>query len=320
MDSLGKVALVFALVVVGIFAVIMGVANIKLDEIFETPKTFSSNNLLAVKEKAKVAFEELSINPPVNLKTVKEQFYGFRKLMANSHSELLAVPYTPEDAIFGNVHDGHSWWGMLGKYYYGPGSHCLEGPAEQSRYVGNPFLLAAPDFVGFSLEKGLKWKKEVTPEKAAAPDFPLACEPQHLEWFAQDGRVEVTYDITNYLDRLNRYAEHPLSATQNGQFNLVAYNAHDLGMKYVGAIASGTQNVQLVSPSASGAIITSSLGQTTHYDWSSGVTGGCNAFSEPEFTFKLLALPAKLELHFWPNKPASAEASAAGLSYVINFR
>jgi hypothetical protein len=319
MDSLGKVALVFALVVVGIFAVIMGVANVKLDELFETPKTFSSNNSLAIKDKAKVSFEELPINPPVNLKTGKEQFYGFRKLMANSHSELLSMPYTPEDALFGNVHDGHSWWGMLGKYYYGPGGHCLDGPAEQSRFIGNPFLLAAPDFVGFSIDKRLKWKKEVTPEKAAAADFPLACEPQHLEWFAQDGRVEVTYDVTNYLDRLNRYAELPVSATHDGEFNVVAYNAHDLGMKYVGAIASGTQNVQLISPSAKGAIITASLLQSTHYDWSCGVPGGCNAFTKPEFTFQLLALPAKLELHFWPNKPTSSE-EAPGLSYIINFR
>ncbi len=319
MDSLGKLVLVLILVGGLIFAAIMGAANFKFDQWFETPKSFSSHNSLAIKDKAKVAFEELPINPPVNLKPGKEQIYRFRKLMANSHSELLTINYTPEEAIFGNMHDGRPWWGTLGKYYWGEGAHCVDGPADQSRFIGNPFLLAAADFTGFSIQKRLKWKPTVTPEKAANAEFPLICQPQHLQFFAQEARVEVTYDVTNFLDRLNQYSQVPLSAATDGEFNIVAYNAHDLGMKYIGAISAGTQNVQLVSPPGAGTIVTSSLVQAAHYDWTSGVPGGCNAFSNPEFTFKLLALPARLQLYFWPNKPSTAEVSP-GLSYTINFR
>jgi truncated hemoglobin YjbI len=58
-------------------------------------------------------------------------------------------------------------------------------------------------------------------------DFPLFPEIAYLAWKPQESTATLTYFLTNYVERLNKWAKQPLGP-QHLNFGITAYNARDL--------------------------------------------------------------------------------------------
>src|SRR5262249_11368696 len=75
----------------------------------------------------------------------REEVLTWRSACVVEHPELLArfgiTTYSPMPAVFGGIEDNRPWWGILGLDYFGDGPRASAGPSEESRFLGNPYLL-----------------------------------------------------------------------------------------------------------------------------------------------------------------------------------
>lgn len=207
-----------------------------------------------------------------------------------------AQEYSPSGAVFGRVEDGAAWWGIDGIYLHGPGELAVTGPAEESRWIVNPFAL-----VGINETKAFVWKRAQTGR----------WEPSMLglEWQPGQGHFVVRYDLSNYfaLKSMRRDESHDLSLT--------TMNAQDFGMRHIYLDAEASEGVRL-SESAAGV---GELRQYLHRGGSCGYSGGCNNGSPgtPELDFEVTDLPASIVGKLWAQSPASP-TEPADLSFEIH--
>jgi len=73
----------------------------------------------------------------------KAEILDWRKEAVMRHPELIQGKYEPSDAVFGQIADRASWWGIEGEFFHDSGAKSIEGVSEESRFVLNPFLLVA---------------------------------------------------------------------------------------------------------------------------------------------------------------------------------
>jgi len=282
-----------------------------------------NTNVLNVKQIKPIPSSfEIAINPPAALNGfTKSKVYQIRSKMVLQHPELIFGTYKPSDAVFGQIIDEKPWWGIIGQFFYGSGQYSTYGDSEESRFILNPFLLASPEFYGFTFYEGgrFRWRQGVTRDALEQAKFPFYCHPHDLKWYPQSASAEVTYDVASYLSMLNKYAAYPLEIEKDGTFELMAYNARDLGCNYVFTPPNGSINVVNDNGDLK---VPVELRQMIHCGGSCGYPGGCNNMSPavPETDkLRITKLPAQLNLIFWRHKPESVN-EPADMTYIIKFK
>ena len=279
-------------------------------------------NTLAVGQVAIVDSLTVPITSPVELDNLsQEEIFALRQKAALQHTWLLFTNYKPSYDVFSGVQGGKPWWGVPGYFYYGKGEQSTAGSSEEARFILNPYLLIGLDFRGLSRWSGRGetfWNEpQVTEAALIADNFPFYIEPQDLLWWPRRSRVEVSYDLSEYLRRLNNWTARKMTL-QDASFDLVAYNARDFNMNYfyVDYTASFYINKGKKPPAAI------YIKQHLKQDDSCAVPGGCNNMlpNAGEFQdLRIEKLPAKVVIYLWKQKP-SAVTNTPDLTYVINIK
>ena len=217
-----------------------------------------------------------------------------------NYPDLIIGDYRPAHAVFGQMEDHLPWWGTLGNFYYGPGEQSLAGPAEESRFILNPYLLVAAEVHSY-------WDPNVISESAARqPDFPLYCAPSQLRWQPRAAQAEVSYSTQCVQQAPSRF------------FDLIVYNARDLNLSYIYVSYADSLNIAKFDPPTSPYAIP----QFIHRGGSCGYPGGCNNMSPPTpdiDALEVTGFPAQVVTWLWTRKPASLD-TAPDMVFVIHFR
>jgi hypothetical protein len=255
-------------------------------------------NFLALGAAATGDSIEIAINSPADLNyKSRSEVLQWRRGAVEKTPGLLAGPYTPSPEVFAQMADGAPWWGIEGQFYRGPGQRSIEGASEESRFLLNPYLLVAPEFND-------DWSKKLSETEAGS--FPLYCAPLSLNWRPKEAYAEVTY------------AADCIARRQRPQFDLIAFNARDLGLPYVYVSYAESQNVfKQTAPTTAYA-----NPQFIHQGGSCGYPGGCNNMSPitpPIDDIQLAGLPATVVVWLWREEPATV-AQAPDMRFVIHFR
>jgi hypothetical protein len=272
-----------------------------------------NHNTLAIGEEARLAEVEVQLNPAVELDWMtRADVLDLRREAVYRYPDLIAGDYQPSEAVFGQIEDGRPWWGFKGQFY-GSGSRSIEGPAEESRYIVNPYLLVAAN-TWFS---GAMWGgTRITKKDLDHPDFPYYCLPESLWWWPEEARAEVVYPVSRCLDRMNQWTIEPQSAS-SAIFDLVAYNARDMNLSYMYVAYADSLNISKDDPPRRPYAIP----QYIHRGRSCGYPGGCNNMSPscPEIQrISIEALPAQATIRLWEHKPLSVERPP-DMTFVIRF-
>lgn len=270
-----------------------------------------STNRLAVGDDAKVSSPvQIGIAPPAdfNYKT-RAEIEKWRTDRAMLHADLLYYQYRPTSEIFGQITDGKPWWGLLGQTFYGPGPKSIEGNAEESRFLLNPYLLCQANF---SIDK-FTFDGALYPTQAdlATTGMPVDCAIERAIFYAREKRVDLYYDVSKFKQDLTRFVKLP-NDFGNIPFDLVAYNARDFGYRYMQVF--GAQEINGVD----NRII--EITQYIHTGDSCGYPGGCNnmsPFIKGLHDLTLKALPARMGIGLYKNRPSSGQSP--DMTVVLNF-
>jgi hypothetical protein len=242
------------------------------------------------------------INPMIELDgKTRDEIFKLRTAYVREHPGLLKFlvkgKYAPSQAVFGQIADGKTWWGILGICYYGRGEKSIEGPSEESRFIANPYLLAAAceSFAQKVTKPGLK-PREIYPR------------PVSLWWYPPKSMAIAKYDVSGYFKDAREYG-----FSRFDEFCLPVYNARDMGFDYLNIVPEKCRNVEIVVSSEPIA-----NPEFLHLGTSSGYPGGSNNMSPyfPPLGFRVKALPARVHLKLWRQKPPSVKAPA-DFSFII---
>lgn len=222
----------------------------------------------------------------------REKLYDFRTERVKEYPELgrvfleLISDYEPSRLVFGQVESGKSWWGILGLNYFSSGTKSIEGPSEESRFIGNPYLLVG-------LAERWAYRPDPTPETLT----PFYAKPTRLVWDLSERTVTCDYGLSEYFETADRLK---LTRFQTEELVLVAYNAKDLGFYFMEIPQSQLKKVTLEKPSAPFLVT-----QFLHTGPSSGYPGGSNNMSPQmdEMDIRVTGLPATLEVNLWRYRP-----------------
>ncbi len=286
------------------------------------PRTGKHQNRLAIgRQAATPAAVPIYIAAPAEFDfKSKTEILDWRKEAVSRHPELIQGKYEPSDAVFGRIADRTSWWGIEGEFFHGSGAKSIEGVSEESRFVLNPFLLVAAEFLGLSIwqHENLEWdRNRISKENLNDPEFPFYCKPLALVWNPQQARAEVTYDVSAHISRLNQYAVKPLGI-EHATFDLIAYNARDLGLEYLHLSPGDSRNILQTNSPEHVFRITHFL----HCGGSSGYPGGSNNMSPftPDVSgIQIVQLPAEAHVRLWHEKPEDV-TDAPDMTFIIRFK
>jgi hypothetical protein len=261
-----------------------------------------NRNALAIGERAALDELAIALQPPQELDYMrKAEVLRLREGAVNQHPELLAANYRPSDAIFDQIVNGLPWWGIAGQFYYGRGERSIEGPSEESRFILNPYLLAAAEFY-------TRLDNTRIPEsKASQPGFRFYCEPYLLHWQPRRAYAEAHYRASC------------VESIGGGFFDLIAYNARDLNLNYIYVSYPDSQGI-----SKGDAPITAYANpQYIHRGGSCGYPGGCNNMSPrtPEIDgIRITRLPAKVVIWLWEEDPGDPLEGTPDMTFVLRFK
>lgn len=268
----------------------------------------SNDNQLAIGSRAAIDTLTIPLAPPVELDFLdKDAVLDLRRQAVARYPQLMAGDYEPSE-VFRWIEDGRPWWGIRGQFYNGPGPNSIAGPSEESRFIMNPYLLLHAEFFGFSFYNGgrLQWNASAAAH-LEAPDFPYYCPPQDLEWQPRAAHMQVSYDVSGCMARLNPYTTRPMTIA-DARFDLTSYNARDMNLNWIWVDYAASLNVGKDQPPAGPYKIEHYL----HRGGSCGYEGGCNNMSPPSppiDNLYLTALPARLEARLWRDEPESIGAT-----------
>ncbi len=226
----------------------------------------------------------IPINPMIELDfKTKAEIFAIRKRYVMQHSNLLNGSYSPSREVFGQVESGKPWWGIDGLSYKGPGEHGIDGLSEETRFICNPFLLVG-------LEKGVA---NISPRKPVE-QYP---HPISLEWSSDKKHGRVVYAVKRFW--AGNIPNCP--KVRNHEFSLIAYNARDLGYKYLYIDLKKSPNLSIQA----GASKILEIPQFIHTGGSCGYKGGCNNMSPfcADLEIKVKTLPSKVFCKLWRKKP-----------------
>ncbi|MEI8010891.1 MAG: hypothetical protein WCI27_00215 [Candidatus Omnitrophota bacterium] len=235
---------------------------------------------------------DIPLEEPIELDyKSREEIFSIRTMNVNLHAILLEKDYHPSSNVFGQIVSNKPWWGIEGEFCEGPGSNSIDGPAEETRFFINPYLL-------LGLDEGKAFPMHGVP---CDPAFPR---PLSLKWVAGESRAEAVYDISRFFRERLRY---PKEDGASDILELVNYNARDFGFEYIRVNRAQSQNVEPVSDSKMFQDVMPMKG-FIHLGGSCGYPGGCNNASpyEPDLKFRITDLPAVLACDLWREKPADS--------------
>jgi len=237
---------------------------------------------------------DIALEPMIDLNfKSKKDVIALRKQYVQKHAELLNGPYEPSEAVFGQLEDFKSWWGILGVCYYGAGAKIIEGPAKESRFIVNPFLLfGLNDVAAHAIHD---------PGLVPKPIYPR---PLSLQWSSDGTMGTVRYDVSGYARDAAEYRYQNLN-----ELMFITYNARDLGFQFCQIDMDNSKNIALKNP-VQGEIIR--LRHYLHCGGSSGYPGGSNNMSPgtPELEFIFKTLPARAFIKLWKNMPPGPRQNA----------
>jgi hypothetical protein len=132
-----------------------------------------------------------------------------------------------------------------------------------------------------------------------------------LRWQRHTHQATVRYDLSRFITFADTY-HFPEEVIHT--FNLIAYNARDLGYHYLQIVPSSLHNVTLAMPSENPVPIQAYLCNGP----SCGYPGGCNNFSPNQVLLEIHvdALPARLGIKLWRQKPPTVHALADMLYFI----
>lgn len=248
----------------------------------------------------------------LNYKT-RSEILGMRRRIL-TQSPLYSGTYSPNDYVFGQIEDRKPWWGMYGMYVYKSGHQSILGPAKESRYIYNPYMLVAAEPTCVGLIDPTKVDKQIL----AMPGFPFVWNAQDLIFNPREARASITYDVTGYQKKVTQYKKYLKGDYRIDKFSLIAYNARDLGYEYmyINLEKSSLIENQYIEKNPV------ELRQMIHCGGSCGYPGGCNNMSPlmAELDFlKFKSLPARITIYLWKEKPYSV-SEKPDFTYVINLR
>jgi len=270
-------------------------------------------NDLALGRSARTASTvEIQINPPVDLNfRSRSQILQMRERELRKHPELMNGSYSLSEEVFGPMEEGKAWWGTLGMAFHGAGPDSIKGPAEESRFIMNPYLLIGQAGI---IALG---KSTVREDQLSRTSIPVFIQPSNLRWWPREGKAEVTYEYSEYERQICKafgLKRFPIT----GPASLEAINARDLGLTYIYIPPQQAANIRVDAP-MSGPL---PIPQMVHCGGTCGYPGGCNNMS-PAIAwldrFAILALPARLVIYLWKTEP-STEREPADMIYTMNFR
>ncbi len=260
-------------------------------------------------------FVDLPPARPIDLDFMtRDEIFGIRSAAVARHSELIAPGYRPSVGVFGGIVSERPWWGLRGQFFDGPGEHSIDGPSEESRFLVNPYLLLAADLWTRSPDP---WRRErFSEDELSRPDFPYECAPATLRWWPRARFAQASYLVSRYAAAMERIGgtSFPIRGLM---FDVVAYNARDLGLGFAMLLPDRCDNVRQSSP----ATTPFSIIHYIHLGGSCGYPGGCNNMSprDPNLdAFELEDLPARATFGLWQEEPASAD-TPADLTFSLQF-
>ena len=280
-------------------------------------------NSLALGTQSRVAGElKIPVYQPIPLSGLSRKGIAeARNSVVLRHSELYFPEYRPIDSVFGSIGNGLPWFSLKGYFYLGRGPQSTEGPSSLARYIVNPFLLVAPEFLGLSIweQRGVSWAKDrIKPEDMNSPEFPLYCRTNSLTWWPQQARAEAVYWVKDFVSQLNKFSTRSLVA-ENIDFALIGYNAKDFGFNYLAIDPNQSANISNFDEALNPVLITSSLGAKDGA-CADGVT--CNHIKDlnPAVDYIVFrSLPAHISVKLWKQQP-SAATSPADMTFVIKMQ
>jgi hypothetical protein len=257
----------------------------------------------------------LPLNRPQHFNyMLREDVLQLRVNMVMSCRALVNMPYAPTAAVFNEMLDGKPWWGMAGQYIWGEGKRSIEGPAEESRFVLNPFLLVAANPWTAKI-----WNPEqITEDDVKNIDFPYTWMPQELMYWPRRRMAQVTYDVTAFNGKLKQMDSKLEKTEDNLRFALVAYNARDFGYNFLYMSPSLSSNIENAHK-GKGSV---EIKQYIHTGDSSKYPGGCNNMSPAMDEIDKLdikTLPARATILLWKKRPPVL-TDPPDFSFVLDFK
>lgn len=248
----------------------------------------------------------------------RSDVWRIRTEAVNQYPYLIIGSYAPSMEVFGQIEDGLPWWGMSGQFYFGSGEKSIRGPAEESRFVINPYLLVAADFFGLGQEATPGWNTSMIQESfVESPNFPLICQPNNLSWNPQRRYAEVSYNVSQCMREMSYWATSPLTLPYM-TFDLIAYNARDFNLNFMQVSFIDSPNLSQYEPFRG----VFPISHFIHRGGSCGYPGGCNNMSPttPEISYyTLAALPAHMTIWLWKNNPGTSSIPP-DMRFVIRFQ
>ena len=259
-----------------------------------------NNNILSVGKRARTA-ARVDIQPvlPVSLNYLsRDEILARRESVVRKYPLLMSSSYTPFHPVFGAIEDGKPWWGLAGAAVYDAGEHSLDGLAEESRFIMNPFMLVGAN----SGSTGIWKRAAITSKESLDPTFPFFWLPESICIDPSKSFGKVTYNVSLYQRQI--LSSGKLKAPGRvKRFSLVAYNARDLGYNYIYFNQDRSVNVLNDNRSCEPVFIR----QMLHCGNTCGCRSTCcNNMSPfmPEIDrLRLSGLPARAVVYLWKDEP-----------------
>ncbi len=276
----------------------------------------NSNSLFYLNPATPPEMVEIPIAKPVSLNyLMRKDVLKLRRDEIEKFPYLLNGSYTPCEAVFGQMEDKKPWWGIVGAAYYGKGNRSIEGMAEESRYLLNPYLLVGLNSGTCDIIDKTKFDEK----ELSKPDFPFFWEPSKLTWWPGQAKAEAIYDVSGFQSRIAKYpATHDRKEYEN-RFMVVLYNARDFNLNYWRSSPTKSKNVVNKHMKDNAVWIE----QMIHCGDTCGFPGGCNNMSPGRNStdeWGYTALPAELHVEMWKQKPTDANAVPPDFTFVVHLQ
>lgn len=262
-----------------------------------------NSNRLAVGREAKTnKIVEVQLNFPVqfNYKS-KSEILEMRSNELRKHPELIHGTYSPYEPIW-QMEDGKPWWGTAGAAVFDSGERSMEGPAEESRFVMNPFML-----VGANSGSTLIWRSHLFTERQLNdPAFPYFWLPESLQIDPPQSFALLRYNISGFQRKIvnSGLLKAPVNVMK---FSLVAYNARDFGYNFIYFDEAKSINVINENPTREAV----KINQYIHCGGTCGCASTCcnnmSPFTREIDRLQLQKLPARAVVCLWKESPKDVE-------------
>lgn len=250
-------------------------------------------------------FKEIPIFDPVLLNgKTKKEILELRRSFVAKYPEIISGNYTPSEAVFGQIVDGKPWWGVDGLFFFSNGEKSIEGLSERSQMIVNPLLLvdASESSVPFVNLHELDFVSFFN-AKFNDPDFHTFPKLKNLLWSPQESHAKVTYEMTRFLQFIDRHASRKLRPEEL-KLDFRALNARDLGLEFVYVDMKQSSNITRPSP-----VLEAHQAQDfIHLGGSCNYNGGCNnhsPYQAPLSDYHVTSVPAKVRVLLWGQRPGS---------------